>query len=294
MERRSLMSDETARKIRQIEIYTRRLLTGSMVGDTRSAIKGTGYEFDQIREYAVGDDIRFIDWNASARMNTLLVKQYVEERTRTIFLAIDVSKSEYFGSSSATKREVAAELASVLALVASYGNDKVGLLLFSDEVEYFLPPSKGKFHVHKLMEQLFSFQPKKERTQISAALAHLARLKVRDGVVFLISDFIDSDFSTYLPLISRKYDCIAVRCLDKNETQLPPVGFITIEDIETGTEIEIDIRKNGAGIISNFLENRISQQNKMFKKYGIDVLEIADDRPFLADVVRFFRRRMRY
>lgn len=294
MENRSFISDDITRKIRQIEIYTRRLLTGSMVGDTRSAIKGTGYEFDQIREYTVGDDIRFIDWNASARMNTLLIKQYVEERSRTVFLAVDISKSEFFGSAHETKREITAQLASVLALVASYGNDRVGLLLFSDEVEFFLPPGRGKFHVHKLMETVFTYQPKKERTQISAALAHLARLKVRDGVIFLVSDFIDSDFSTYLPLVARKYDCIAVRCLDKHETKLPSVGFLTIEDIETGVEIEVDMRSNGASAVTDFLEGRVAEQNKLFKKYGIDLLEIADDRPFIADVVRFFRRRMRY
>lgn len=294
MKNRSFISDEVRRKIRQIEIYTRRLLTGSLVGDTRSAIKGTGYEFDQIREYSIGDDIRFIDWNASARMNTLLIKQYIEERSRTVFLAVDISKSEFFGSSHETKRDRAAQLASALALVASYGNDRVGLLLFSDEVEFFLPPGRGRFHVQSLMETLFTYEPKKERTQISAALAHLARLKVRDGVVFLVSDFIDSDFSTYLPLISRKYDLIAVRSLDKLETHLPAVGFLTIEDIETGHEIEVDMRANGVGAIAHFLKSRVVKQDKLFKKYGIDVLEIADDRPFIADVVRFFRRRMRY
>lgn len=294
MKNRTFISDEVRRNIRQIEIYTRRLLTGSMVGDTRSAIKGTGYEFDQIREYSLGDDIRFIDWNASARMNTLLIKQYVEERSRTVFLAVDISKSEFFGSAHETKRDRAAQLASVLALVASYGNDRVGLLLFSDQVEFFLPPGRGKFHVQNLMEILFTYEPKKERTQISAALAHLARLKVRDGVVFLVSDFIDSDFGTYLPLISRKYDLIAVRSLDKLEKLLPAVGFLTIEDIETGTEIEVDMRAHGAGAIAHFLETRVVEQNKLFKKYGIDLLEIADDRPFIADVVRFFRRRMRY
>lgn len=294
MKNRAFISDEVRRNIRQIEIYTRRLLTGSMVGDTRSAIKGTGYEFDQIREYSLGDDIRFIDWNASARMNTLLIKQYVEERSRTVFLAVDISASEFFGSSSETKRDRAAQLASVLALVASYGNDRVGLLLFSDQVEFFLPPGRGKFHVQNLMEILFTYEPKKERTQISDALAHLARLKVRDGVVFLVSDFIDSDFGTYLPLISRKYDLIAVRSLDKLEKHLPAVGFLTIEDIETGAEIEVDMRAHGAGAIAHFLETRVVEQNKLFKKYGIDLLEIADDRPFIADVVRFFRRRMRY
>lgn len=288
------ISEEIARKIRQVEIYTRRLLIGSMVGDTRSAIKGTGYEFDQIREYLVGDDIRFIDWNASARMNTLLIKQYVEERSRTVFLAVDVSKSEFFGSTHTTKRDVAAQLASALALVASHGSDRVGLILFSDEVEYVLPPGQGTHHVHALMEAVFSYEPKKDRTQISAALAHLARLKVRDGIVFLISDFIDSDFSTYLPVVARKYDCIAVRCLDERETSLPPVGFLAIEDIETGQEVVIDARSGGARVISDYLGHRVAEQNKLFRKYGIDVLEVAENRPFIADLVRFFRRRMRY
>lgn len=289
-----MASEEINRKIRQIEIYTRRLLTGSMVGDTRSAIKGTGYEFDQIREYVVGDDIRFIDWNASARMNTLLVKQYTEERLRTIFLAVDVSKSEFFGSSQTTKRDLVAQLASALALVASHGNDRVGLILFSDEIEYVLPPGQGAHHVQALMQAVFGYAPKKDRTQISVALAHLAKLKVRDGIVFLISDFIDSDFTTYLPVVARKYDCIAVRCLDEKEVSLPSVGFLTIEDIETGQEVVIDARTVGAHAISNYLAHRVTEQNKLFKKYGIDVLEVAENRPFVADLVRFFRRRMRY
>lgn len=288
------ISEEITRKIRQIEIYTRRLLIGSMVGDTRSAIKGTGYEFDQIREYVVGDDIRFIDWNASARMNTLLVKQYIEERSRTVFLAVDVSKSEFFGSVSTTKRDVCAQLASALALVSSYGNDRVGLILFSDEIEYVLPPGQGRNHVRALMEAVFGYEPKKEKTQISAALAHLARLKVRDGIVFLISDFIDSDFTTYLPIVARKFDCIAVRCLDTRETNLPAVGFLTVEDIETGSEVVIDVRSKGAQVICNYLANRVIEQNNVFRKYGIDVLEVAENRPFVADIIRFFRRRMRY
>ncbi len=290
----SILSDDVARKIRQIEIFTRRLLSGSLIGDARSAIKGTGYEFDQIREYSAGDDIRFIDWNASARMNTLLIKQYIEERSRTVILAIDVSKSEFFGSAEITKRETAAQLASALALVASFGNDRVGLLLFSDEVELYMPPRKSKFHVHRIMETLFSYQPKKKQTSISAALAYLAKLKIRDGIVFFVSDFIDADFSTYLSLVSRKYDLIAVRCLDTLETQLPAVGFLRVEDIETGTEIELDMRSGGARIISQYLENRVTEQNKVFKKYGIDILEITQNRPFIADIVRFFARRMRY
>lgn len=293
MKTKSFISEDIARQIRQIEIYTRRLLSGSLVGDTRSAIKGTGYEFDQIREYSMGDDIRFIDWNASARMNNLLIKQYVEERSRTILFAVDVSKSEFYGSD-CPKREITAQIASALALVASYGNDRVGLLLFSDEVELFIPPSRARYHVHEIMEKLFTFEPKHTNTNISSALSYLAKLKIRDGVVFLVSDFIDSTLSSHLSLVSKKYDLIAVRYLDSLEKKLPSVGFLTIEDIETGAEIELDMRKDGAQRIAHFLDDRVIEQNKLFRKHGVELLEITPEKPFIADIIRFFARRMRY
>ena len=295
MTQKMRLSDEVRKKIRQIEIYTRRLLSGALVGDTRSAIKGTGYEFDQIREYQIGDDIRFIDWNSSARMNKVLIKQYVEERSRTILLAVDISASGALSSAKQTKHDVLAQLTSALSLVGNVANDRVGLLLFSDEVEHYIPPGRGRFHVQTIMNHVFGYKPKKTRTNIACVLQHLAKLKEKDAVLFLLSDFIDdSDYKTYLSLVARKYDCVAVRCLDTVEQELPSVGFITIEDIETGETLLLDSRKKSKKYLSNFFQKRIEKQNRLFKKYGVDLLEVVPHKSFIADVITFFRRRMRY
>ncbi|HSC25035.1 MAG TPA: DUF58 domain-containing protein [Candidatus Babeliales bacterium] len=295
VEKKKLISPEIAHKIKQLEIFTRRLLNGSLVGDSRSAIKGTGFEFDQIREYSFGDDIRFIDWKASARSNKLLVKQYIEERSRTIFLAVDVSQSSIFGSSVTNKHTRITELASVLALVAHHGKDHVGLLLFSDNIEEYIPPASSLHHVHRVVECILGFAPKKSTTDTSKALQHLLSVKKSDAIVFLISDFIDDELDTYLAQAACKYDLIAVRCLDVNEKIMPPVGFITVEDMETGEFVELDLRNNSSGDVKKFLATRIDEQNMLFKRRGIDFFEVSSEKhDYLSDMVKFFRRRMMY
>lgn len=282
------------KKIKHIEIQTKRLLRGTLIGDSRSALKGTGFEFDQIREYQVGDDVRSIDWNASARMNTLLIKQYLEERSRTVFLVADVSNSSQFGSCDVTKRDSIAQVASVLALVSNYGKDLVGLLLFSDRVEKYVPPARGSFHVRNIMTLLFSYQAKQKRTNVSAAFEHLLQLKKKDALVFVISDFIDENLATYLPQIAVAYDVVALRCLDRHEKQLPSIGFITTKDIETGQIVMLDIRNTETSPVACFLKNRLKDQNRLFKKYGVDLLEISRQHDFVGTIIRFFRKRMRY
>ncbi len=289
-----LLSDDIIRKIKEIEIVTRRLLSGSLVGDTRSAQKGVGFEFDQLREYQQGDDVRCIDWRASARMNKLLIKQYVEERRRTILVAVDVSYSSFFSSSDLLAQDAFAQIASVLALVAEYGKDQIGLLLFSDTVEYYIPPAAGKFHVRKIMETVFTFKPRSKKTNIAIALEHMAKLKRKDAILFVLSDFIDIGFDRQLALASTMYDVIAVRYLDKNEKTLPAVGFLTIEDIETGEINTIDVSKKGSSPVNLFLHARLTEQNELFKKYGVSVIDIENDRNFVGDIIRFFRRRMSY
>ncbi len=289
------ISKEILRKIRHIEIYTRRLLSGSLVGDSRSALKGTGFEFDQIREYQQGDDVRFIDWKASARMDKLLIKQYVEERSRTIFLAVDVSQSSQYSSTEIVKQDLIAKIGSVLALVSHYGKDRVGLILFSDEVEEYIPPGRSLFHVRKIMELLFSYQARNTETRVSSVLEHLLKLKKRDALVFLISDFIDENVNEYLPQAAAQYDIVAIRCLDNNEKCLPAVGFITIEDLETGEPMLLDMRKKQSGVVEAFLQKRIANQDKIFKKYGVDILDVQlNKHDFVGDIVRFFARRMQY
>lgn len=301
-----MLDKDTIRKIRQIEISTRRLLTGSLVGDARSRIKGTGFEFDQIREYQQGDDIRFIDWSASARQNKLLVKEYIEERNRTIILAVDCSASNQFSSNEKLKSEVIAQVASVLALVANYGSDNVSLILFSDRVEKFIPAGRGRNHTRAIMEALFGFKPTRTKTNISCALEHAAKQKRKDGILFLISDFIsnfsdtsDSDsanhgFEKSLSIIARMYDTVAIHCCDANEKELPEVGFLPVIDSETGELTIIDTRAKNQKVLQSMLDQRISDQQSLFKKYGVGCLEISNNQPFMGDLIRFFRRRMRY
>jgi len=291
----SLISPDIASKIKQLEIFTRRLLNGALVGDSRSAIKGTGFEFDQIREYSFGDDIRFIDWKASARNDKLLVKQYIEERSRTIFLVVDVSLSSLFGSGEQSKNSRIVELASVLALVAQHGKDRVGLLMFSDKVETYIPPGNSLHHVHHIMQTLLSFKPKQSKTDISKALQHLLSIKKSDAIVFLISDFIDDALDTYLAQAARRYDLIAVRCLDANEKMIPPVGFITVEDLETGELVELDLRSRRSGDVRKFLAARLEQQNKLLRRSGADLFEVSpENKNYLSEMINFFRRRMMY
>ena len=294
-EKKNTIKTDIAAKIKQLEIFTRRLLNGALVGDSRSAIKGSGFEFDQIRDYSFGDDIRFIDWKASARTNKLLVKQYIEERSRTIFLVVDVSQSSIFGSGTSNKYNRIVELASVLALVAQHGKDHVGLLLFSDTIEEYIPAGSSLQHVRRILDTMLSFTPKQSKTNVSHALQHLLAVKKSDAIVFLISDFIDENLDTYLAQAARKYDLIAVRCLDTNEKTMPSVGFITVEDLETGEFVELDLRGSHHNDVKKFLTARMDQQSKLFKRRGVDLVDIAPERhDYLAEMVKFFRRRMSY
>jgi uncharacterized protein (DUF58 family) len=186
-----------------------------------------------------------------------------------------------------------AQLASALALVAHYGKDKVGLLIFSDQVDLFIPPSRGQAHIHRIMEKLFSHKPSAKKTNIKQALEHVAKLKQYNAMVFLISDFIDTGFERNLRIIAKKYELIAVRFLDTNEQLFPAVGFVEVEDIETGQNYMFDMRRS-CSKVNGFLHDRLAEQNMLFKKSGIDLLEIAHDRPFISDVIYFFRRRMMY
>lgn len=287
-----MLSPEIIKKIRQIEIHTKRLLSGALIGDYNSARKGLGFEFDQIREYQMGDDVRFIDWNSTAKANKLLVKQYIEERNRTVVIAVDVSSSSFFSSVKLAKFDVMAQVAAVLALVADYGKDHASLVLFSDEVELVVPPKTGKKHIHQIMKCLFEHKSEKKKTNLAAVLKTLATMRSKDAIVFLISDFIDQDFECSLQVVAKKYDLVAIRCLDTNEQVFPNVGFLAIDDIETGQRLSLDTRRKSK--VGAFLRKRLLDQSTLFKKCGIDHLEIAPGKPFFGDIIRFFRRRMMY
>ncbi|MCX5922494.1 MAG: DUF58 domain-containing protein [Candidatus Dependentiae bacterium] len=289
-----MISKEILKKIKQIELSTRRLLSGSLVGDSRSAIKGSGLEFDQIREYQLGDDVRFIDWKSSVRMDKILVKQYREERNRTVLLAVDVSSSMFFSSGDQLKSESVAQIASVLALVASYGKDQVGLILFSDDVELCIPPASGRSHVRKIMETVLSHAQSQKKTNICAALRYAVNLKRKDVILFVLSDFIGNDFSKSLGLAASRYDVVAMRCVDAHEQKFPAVGFLECQDSETGQSLVLDARGKGVRSINAFLHAWRSEQDALFKKYGVDCIEITSRQDFMGDLIKFFRRRMRY
>ena len=288
------IAPDVLKKIRHVEIHTRRLLRGTLSGDSRSALKGSGFEFDQLREYVVGDDIRFVDWKSSARMNKTLVKEYIEDRNRTIMLAVDVSGSSFFGSSSMSKYDVMAQVASVFALVAERGNDNVGLVLFSDKVELFVPPNKGRAHTMLVMERIFSRKYEPVGTDLNAPLRHFANARLKDAVILFISDFVGGCNEKLLKTVAGAYETIFVRYLDKNEHNIPRCGFIDVEDIETGEILTIKATYKGAKSIEKTLKSRLDLQNKLMRKCGIDTLDLLSRQTFVGDVIRFFRRRMSY
>lgn len=291
----SLLTDDIKKKIRQITIHTKRALRGMLIGDTRSAQKGVGFEFDQLREYQVGDDVRCIDWNATSRTGSLLVKQYVEERSRTVFLALDVSASSCFGSSAHTKKERWNEIASILALVAGRGNDLVGLILFTDQVELYIPPRRGTAHIMTIIEHIFTYVPQRKKSSYAAVFSYLLQQKKRHALVFVVSDFIvqnETEKESFVPIkaIAATGDVIAVRYLDQRERQFVDVGVIELEDIETGQCISVDTQY----LLPRWYEQRIAEQNRLFNKWRCSVIDLVDNRCMTSDIVLFFKRRMQY
>ncbi len=289
-----MISSDIFKKIREIEIITRRLLTGGLIGENQSAVKGTGFDFDQIRDYQVGDDTRFIDWKGSARTGKLLVKQYIEERNKNIIIALDISPSTLFTSSGRLRFDCMTEIATIFACVAAYSKDNVGMLLFSEDVELFIPLGRGMPHVRSLLTRMYAHKRRGKRTVIASACHHVASLAVRDAVVVLISDFIDDTCEQSLRVASKRHDLLAVRCLDSNERLVPPVGFLTIEDSETGRDYNIDTRTSGHKRIEHYLCERIEKQTILLRQSGADILDIDVGRPVIADILRFFKKRMVY
>jgi uncharacterized protein (DUF58 family) len=283
---------ELVRYIKQIEIHTKRLVNNMMMGNARSALKGSGFEFDQIREYYVGDDVRSIDWNSSARMDKILVKQYLQERSRTVMLLVDVSASSFYGSRDRIKYDTCAQIAAALALVADYAKDSVGLVLFTDQVEQYIPPRKGRMHRNYLINLLFTCTPKGKGTDIGAALASVARLKKKNMAIFLLSDCIDNNFEKPLKHIATRNDVIVVQSVDAHEYALPAVGLVAMQDIETGTLGLFDLRKRAVQKKNELLRLRQQEQDTLFKRCGIATLKIVVGKGYISTLVQFFKRRM--
>ncbi len=289
-----MIPKELAKKIRYIQIYTSKAVNDSLAGEYESVFKGRGMEFDQVREYHMGDDIRSIDWNVTARTGEPHVKLFVEERELTVIFLVDLSASGSFGSSGKIKNEVAAELCALLAFSAIKNNDKVGLIVFTDQVEMFIPPAKGTTHVLRLIRELLDFKPKQSKTSISAGIDYLGRIITKRSVVFLISDFLEEGYEKQLRVLGKKHDLIAVSITDPREVKLPNVGLIELEDAETGELILIDtgskrVRKN----YEKLGAARHGHLNEMFRSMDIDQIEILTNRDYLKDLIKFFKTRER-
>jgi uncharacterized protein (DUF58 family) len=290
-----MLPREILAQVRRIEIRTGRLVNETFVGKYLSAFKGRGMEFSQVREYIPGDDIRAIDWNVTARFGRAYVREYQEERELTMIVACDLSGSQFFGSGRKLKRETAAELSAVLAFSALKNNDKVGLFLFTDGAELFLPPRKGHHHVLTIIRDLLAFEPKRRGTDISASLDTLNRMLHRRAIVLLVSDFQDSGFENVLRRTAKKHDLIAISIEDPRESELPKLdAFIEVEDPETGERGLLDARSGRLrASVARRSEERRRGLEDLLRSSGIDSIRIRTDQPYIDPIVRFFRQRTR-
>ncbi len=297
---------EILKKIRQIELRTNRLVNETLGGQYHSVFKGQGMNFEEVREYQPGDEVRSIDWNVTARMNHPFVKKFVEERELTLMLVVDASASGLFGSVDQSKRELAAEIASVLAFSAIRNNDKVGLILFTDEVEKFMPPRKGRRHVLRVIREILFFEPKRRGTNIAGALEFMSRVTAHRAITVVVSDFIErdesavphSDFRTprsslALRQTNRRHDVVAVQITDRFEGELPALGRLLLEDAETGEVIEVNT--SGAHR-ARFAEARAKAQAELersFRSSRIDAIRLRTGEPYAAGLGKFFETRER-
>ena len=286
------------KKIQRLELKTRGLVAATFSGQYRSVFKGRGMNFEEVREYQPGDEVRSIDWNVTAKYSEVhgaaYVKKFTEERELTVMLVVDVSASGEFGSVHLSKRELAAEVACLFAFSAIRNNDKVGLILFSDHVELFIPPKKGRIHTLRLIREILYFEPKGRGTQPAEALDYLNQVLHRRSVVFLISDFLTPDFSRQLAVTSRRHDFIAIPIVDPREEELPDVGRLTLEDAETGEQIEINTsdRATRLGYLKA-VDQRTAERLRDFRRKRIDAISLKTDQDYLPALRSFFRTRER-
>jgi uncharacterized protein (DUF58 family) len=281
-------------KIRRIELKTRGLVETAFAGQYRSVFKGRGMNFEEVREYAPGDEVRTIDWNVTARMGHPYVKKFTEEREMTVMLVVDVSASGAFGSVRLSKRELAAEVASVLAFSAIRNNDKVGLLLFSDHVELYIPPKKGRIHTLRLIREILFFEPCGRGTAAAPALHYLNRVLTRKAVVFLISDFQTSLADREMGATARRHDLVALPVLDPCETELPDAGIVVFEDAETGEQVEVNTGDASVrAAYAHIVQRRRDEWTRAFRRQQIDAITLSTDVDYLPALRTFFRTRER-
>ena len=285
---------ELARKVRYIQIQTNRAVNDVLAGEYLSAFKGAGMEFEEVREYQPGDEVRSIDWNVTARQGRPYVKRFHEERELTVMFAVDMSASGRFGSVSQTKGELSAELCALLAFSAVKGNDKVGLLLFTDRVERFIPPAKGVSHALRLIRDVLGYRPEGQGTDIRLALEYLGKVVRKRCVVFLVSDFQDEGFEREMGVLGRRHDLIAMTVGDRLEVSLPDVGLLELEDMETGEVVSVDTGSGAVRRAYSVLEaERARRLQTMFRSLGVEQIDFQTGEDYAKKLVRFFRRRER-
>ena len=287
-----MIPKEILKKIRQIEIRTSHMVTDVFAGQYHSVFKGQGMEFDEVREYVPGDEIRTIDWNVTARMGTPFIKKYVEERELTVMLLVDISGSQQFGGTAQFKKDLAAEIAAVLAFAAIRNNDRVGLILFSDGVEHFLPPRKGARHVLRVIRDALYFKPKRKGTALEPALNFLNHVTPRKSVTFVISDFLDRSFQRPLRVTASRHDLIAVITGDRRERDWPEAGIVEWEDAETGKRLLVDTSSRA---VRKALEDSQKKRRKdllsILRTSGVDCIEVDAGQPYIQEFIKFFRMR---
>jgi uncharacterized protein (DUF58 family) len=289
-----LETSELLKKVRKIEIRTKGLVNQIFSGEYHSVFKGRGMAFSEVREYQFGDDIRAIDWNVSARFNHPFVKVFEEERELTVMLLVDVSGSGEFGTSQQMKKDIAAELCAVIAFSALQNNDKVGVIFFSDTIEKFIPPKKGRTHTLRIVRELLDFRPSHRRTNIAEGLRYLTSAIKKRSIAFLISDFLDEGYDDALKIAAKKHDLIGIRLFDPREVELPSVGLLRVVDAESGEAVWADTSdRNVRTLYARWWNDRREALNKLFRRSGVDTIDIRIDQSYVNPLVGFFRLRER-
>jgi uncharacterized protein (DUF58 family) len=284
---------ELLKRVRRIEIKTKGLSQHIFAGEYHSAFKGKGMVFSEVREYQYGDDIRNIDWNVTARFNHPFVKVFEEERELTVVLLIDVSGSSEFGTNKTTKKDLITEVAALLAFSAIQNNDKIGVIFFSNKIEKFIPPKKGRQHILRIIRELLDFRPEERGTNLTEGLRYFTNVIKKRSTAFLISDFMDKNYEDALKIASKKHDLIALKVSDIRESELPPVGLIYVKDAETGKQIWID--SSSKSVQEKYKQEwkfRMNAIREIFIKYGIDSVDLVTGSDYIKPLMNLFKKRM--
>lgn len=284
-----MIKEDIFKFIGKIEIKAKKMLNGCLAGDYKNKTKGFGFDFDQLREYRQGDDIRYIDWKGSAKSNQLLVRQYLDDKNRQIYLLIDLSASIFYSSTDKLKSDLIFELSAILSFIFLYSKDAVGFILFTEEVEMFISPKSSKSHIINIIEKLFYFKPKFKKTNINNALKFISKINLKKSIICLISDFLSDFDKNLLKIVSKKHDLMAFRCLDRRELDFPNVGILNIRDIETGEQVSINTNNK---LINKNLNIFLKNQEKLMRLSKIDYFNINTQKDFHYDLIKFLRNRI--